>query len=183
MGSVIPVIEAEAIRGHIQQSDTRAEVAVRFRLIDEAVLAPVADHQTQSQKSEGEEIHEQRGAEADIRSEEVVHPIGAEFEEGGLGRHAPLASADEGGRQVHPHEEAEARDVEGEVRWTVALVADGGGDVIGPVPFDMVVLDVVEVVGVPGVAEEGIEEVGEGGVEEGEAFGEDATLVDVLVHH
>jgi len=67
------------------------------------------------------------------------------------------------------------------VREGVALEADGRRQVARAVALDVVVLDVVVVVRVPGVAHEGVHDVGEEVVDEGEAAGEHAALVDVLV--
>lgn len=70
-----------------------------------------------------------------------------------------------------------------EVEDVVTLIAKRGRQVVGSVALDVVVLDMMVEVAVPGMAHERIEHVGEGVVEPGHVLGQDTSHVDVLVHH
>lgn len=70
-----------------------------------------------------------------------------------------------------------------EVPEAVPLVPDGGAQVARAVALNMVVLHMVVKVRVPGVAHQGVQQVGEGEVEPGVRLVQDAAAVDVLVHH
>ncbi|TKW51113.1 hypothetical protein CTA1_12224 [Colletotrichum tanaceti] len=181
-GMVAPV----PARVEVVRRDAGAKVRVRLVGVDEGVLAPVADHQAQAEQQQRAE--EDKGGGAAVEAVQGAEDgVVAELPEGRLPGVAQLALAEEVARQVEPDEEEEAGDVAEEVEGVVALVADGGGQVVGPVALDVVVLDVVVEVGVPGVAHEGVGDVGEGGVEGPQEAaglpGEDAAHVDVLVHH
>ena len=69
-----------------------------------------------------------------------------------------------------------------EVQCGVALIAHSRGEIVRPVAFDVVVLNVVKEVRVPGMAHERVEDVGEDGVDQGVFFVQHAPHVDVLVH-
>lgn len=86
-------------------------------------------------------------------------------------------------REFEPDEEEEAEEVVQEVREGVTLVPDRGGEVVRPVAFGVVVLDVVVEVGVEGVAQEGLDDVREGLVEPGVFLLQDSVAVDVVVEH
>lgn len=65
----------------------------------------------------------------------------------------------------------------------IALVAHSRAEVVGSVAFDMVVLDMVEVVAIPRMAHQWVGNVWEEIVEPGEVLLEDSAHMDVLMHH
>ena len=154
-----------------------------MRLVDEGVLAPVSDHEAQAHDGERDEEDEGGGAGVDVREHGVEEEVGCDFAAAGLEGEGGLAVGEEVPGELEPDEEVEAAEVVEEVEDVVALVADRRGKVVGPVAFDVVVLDVVEVVRVPGVAHERVHDVWEGLIDQGVGLVEDAAHVDVLVHH
>ena len=169
--------------GDVDERDAAPKVRVGLDLVHEGVLAPVAHHEPETHQRERDEQRPHGRAQVDEARGAVQEQVGAGLGSARLERGARLALAHEVRRQVDPDEEKEAGDVVGKVPGVVALVADGGAEVVGAVALDVMVLDVVVVVCVPGVAHERIEDVGEGAVEPGEARRQDAAHVDVLVHH
>ena len=161
---VVAVVEAEAIRADVEERDAGAEVRGRVEVVDEGVLAPVADHEGDAHAEEREEEDEDGGSRAEV-CHECDEGQPGDFRQDGFERRAVLPPPDEVAGEVEPGGEHEVQDVMREVPGVVALVADRAAEVAGPVALDVVVLDVVEVVGVPGVAHERVEEVGEDGVE------------------
>lgn len=167
----------------VNQSDARAKVGVGVDFVDEGMLAPVANHQAHAELHERQQEHAEGRAPGHISPEEEEGGVVADFPEGGFAGEIGLALAEEVQRQLQPDQEEEATDVAEEVEEVVALIADGRGEVLGAVALDVVVLDVVVIVGVPGVAHERVGDVGEQLVKPAEAFLQDPAHVDMLVHH
>lgn len=67
--------------------------------------------------------------------------------------------------EVEPDEEKEAAEVVEEVKQIVALVSEGGGEIVRSVALDVVVFHVVVIVAVPCVAHQWIGDVGKVHVE------------------
>lgn len=146
------------------------------------MLAPVANHQAEAHDGQRQQEHKDGRPPVEL-PHGVLQGVAAELPEGRLEReHRPVLPEEVEGK-LEPDEEVEAPDVVQEVPEAVALVPDGGAQVVRAVALDVVVLDVVVEVRVPGVAHEGVQQVGEGEVEPGVGLVEDAAAVDVLVHH
>ena len=145
VGGMIAVVEAEAVARDVEERDAGPEVGVRVGLVDEGVLAPVPDHEAGAHGEEGDQVDEEGGARVE-GGEEGEISVGGEFGEEGFEREGGLVFAEEVEGEVGPDEEEEAQEVVEEVGQGVALVADGGGEVRGPVAFDVVVFYVVEVI-------------------------------------
>lgn len=171
--------------GNVDQGNAGAKVGVWIDVVDKSMLPPVAHHEADAQLQQGQQEDEQGGLPGDIGPEQVDGRVIETLAEGRLDGEIDLALAEEVQRQLQPDEEVEAADVAEKVAQLVALVADGGRQVVGPVAFDVMMLDMMIVVGVPGVAHQRIGEVGEQLVEPGQGRGalQDAAHVDVLVHH
>lgn len=161
-GGEVPL--ANAYR-HINQGDAGAEVRIRLVGVDKGVLSPIADHQTQSHEREGPE--EDKGRRLAVEAVQGVQEgVVAELPESRLEAVLRLTLAEKVPRQVEPDQKDEASDVVQEVEDVVTLVADGGRQVVGAVALDVVMFYVVVKVRVPGVAHEGVGDVGKRGVEE-----------------
>lgn len=160
--------------GHVNQCDARPKVRVGVVGVHEGVLAPVADHEAGAHDEKRQQVDDKGGLGAKERRHGGVEGVGEELASGGPHHAGPLLSEVE--RQLQPDEE-EAADVAEEVGRAFPLVAQCRRQVVRAVVLDVVVLDVVVVVRVPHVAHERVEDVGEQGVEGGEAPGQDAALV------
>jgi len=55
---VVAVVEAEAVRGNIDQSDTRPKVRIRLQIINKGMLAPITNHQSNPHDREREQENE-----------------------------------------------------------------------------------------------------------------------------
>lgn len=171
--------------GHVDQRDARPVVGVRLVGVDEGVLAPVPDHEAEPHQGQGEQEDEQgRVAIKEEQGEEGG--VVSELPAGGLESHLGAVLAEEVQGQVEPDEEEEAPEVVQEVPDVVALVPHGGREVVRPVALDVVVLHVMVEVRVPGVAHQGVGDVGEQQVEGARPrppLRQHPARVDVLVHH
>lgn len=52
--------------GHVNESDATSEIRIRFALVDKSVLTPIADHQAQPQKHEGQQQCKSRSTSVDV---------------------------------------------------------------------------------------------------------------------
>lgn len=146
------------------------------------MLSPVTDHQPQPHDYQRQYKDESRGLRVQLEHG-VLEDIRPQLPESLPCCHAVPPLADKVRRQIQPNKKEKLAHVVQEVQHAVPLIADSGALVIGPVALDVVVLDVVVEVAVPGVAHERVQQVGEGGVEPGVALVQHAPAVDVLVHH
>lgn len=79
VSSVIAVVEAEAITGNVDESDTGAEIGCRVYFVDESVLAPVADHEAEPEEAEGDNEGAETGLQMDLRRHEGEKAEAGEF--------------------------------------------------------------------------------------------------------
>lgn len=142
---------------NINQCDTRAVVRVRINGVHESVLAPVSHHETTAHDRERENKHEHGRPGIDIVVEQVDSDIVAEFPECGPAGIFELALPEEVERKLEPDEEKEPANVTGKVPATIAIVEHGRAEVLLAISLDVVVLDMVVVIGVPRVSEHGIQ--------------------------
>lgn len=152
------------------------------------MLSPIAHHQRHPQHHQRQHHRPKHRLPSPGRKvpHGDVHGVATILPERRLGRLLVASLAREIQRQIQPHQEIESADVLGKLAELIALVPDRRRQIIRPVALDVVVLDVVVVVRVPGVAHQGIQNIGKHGVEYPRPpfiFGQDATHVDVLVHH
>lgn len=172
----------KATHRDIDQGDTRPVIAVWLVPVHERMLAPVADHQAKTHDGQRQQEHKDGRPPVEL-PHGVLQGVAAELPEGCLEReHRPVVPQEVEGK-LEPDEEVEPPDVMQEVPDAVPLVPDGGAQVAGAVALDVVVLDVVVEVRVPGVAHKGVQQVREGEVEPGIGLVQDTAAVDVLVHH
>lgn len=147
------------------------------------MLSPVSSHKSQSQQKEWE-YDNHKGSSRIEKPPQAIHgKVAKALGPCGTGGQLVLLLAHKIQGQVQPDQKVEAADVLGKVPGVVALKVDSRRQVSWAVALDVVVLDVVVVVRVPGVAHEWIQDEGEGAVQPGPALGQHAALVDVLVHH
>ena len=152
--SMIPIVEAVPVAGHVDQSDGGTQVGSGIDVVDKGVLAPVTDHQCDAHLQQGQHEHEERGAEV-LASADVDEGVRGEFRDEGPDGQSALVLAEEVHWEIDPDEEEETTNVVEEMYKLVALVADRAGEVVGAVGFGVVVFDVVVIVRVPGVAHQG----------------------------
>ena len=146
------------------------------------MLSPIPHHHPAAHTDEGQDEHEQRRARVQPRHRHHER-IARQLRQDGLDEQPVPPLAHEVQRELDGDEEEEAEDVQREMEDGVALVADGGGQVVRAVPLAVVVLDVVVVIRVPGVAHEWLEHVRDGPVEESVSLCEDPAVMDVVVQH
>lgn len=146
------------------------------------MLAPVSNHEANAEQEQRQQECKECGS-GIVAEQQVNSCVVGELPEGGFACQHELSIADEIRGQVEPDEEEEATDIVEEVKDVVTLIAQRGGQVVGSIALDVVVLDVVVEVAVPGVAHERIEHVWEGVVEPCHVLSQDTSHVDVLVHH
>jgi hypothetical protein len=99
----------------------------------------------------------------------------------GLERHHRLASAQEVAWQIEPDQEVESANVLQKVIDVVALVPDCGREIVRTVAFHVMMLDVVEVVRVPRMSHQWIQDVWEQLVDDSVLLVEHSTGVNVLM--
>jgi hypothetical protein len=88
-------------------------------------------------------------------------------------------------RQLERYKEKEACNVDHEVNYTISLVAKGRGQVVGSVALNMMVLNMVVVVRVPGMTEKRIEDIRKTNINyvEWESSSEYTVHMNMLVPH
>lgn len=146
------------------------------------MLSPVANHQAESHDGKRKQEHKESSPPVEL-PHGVMERIAAQLPECRLGGKQRPALADKVEGQVKPHQQIEASDIVQKLPYVVSLVADGRAQIVRAVALDVVVFDVVVKVTVPGVAHQGVGDVGEAQVEPRVLFFEDTSPVDVLVHH
>lgn len=117
------------------------------------MLAPVSNHQATSHDQQRQKENEDRCAGVDIVIQQINRRVVAELPESCAAGIAELTLPPEVEREFGPDEEKESADVASKVKPVVAVVKHCGAQVIGAVALDMVMLDVVVVVRVPGMPE------------------------------
>lgn len=171
--------------GDVDQRDAGPVVGVGLVGVDERVLAPVAHHEPGAHQHERHQEDEEGRPAVDLEQRQERGVVG-QLPEGRLERERGAVFPEEVQRQVAPDEEVEASDVVQEVPDVVPLVAEGGGQVVGPVAFDVVVLHVVVEVCVPRMAHQRVGDVRERDIEQVDQrilLAQHTTAVDVLMHH
>ena len=144
------------------------------------MLPKVPDHESNTHLHEGNDKHEKGGWKIAL-SHEVYESVIQKLRQRSLGRKTVLALTDKVHGQLDPDEGKETTDIEQKVAQRVALVAEGRGKVFRPVVLDVMMLYVVVVVGIPGVAHQRLEDVGPDMVEPGVFFGQETTIVDMVM--
>ncbi len=169
---------------YVDQRDARPEVRVRLIGVNKRMLAPVANHEAHT--------HEQKRGNKDKGGGLAVESVhGADvcivghLPERRLESIPGLSLPQEVERQVEPDHEEEAADVVKKVENVVTLVSNSRGEIVGPVAFDVMVLDMVVKVRVPCMSHERIRDIRENFVDNAEnpSLRQDSVHVDVLVHH
>ena len=174
---------AEGTYGNVDDSDAGAEVRVRLDLVDKRVLCPVPNHHAEAHNGERNQEHETRSPRIHEGEHAIQEQVVSNLETACLEREIGLPRAKKVPRQIEPAEEVEAAHIVQEMPDIIPLVAHGGAQIVWSVGFDVVVLDVVEVVRVPGMAHERIRDIREHRIEERVCLAQDSTHVNVLVHH
>lgn len=146
------------------------------------MLPPISDHESHAEQQERKQDGEEGGSMVHL-IQRVHAGVRGKLPKGSFGRNAGSALSEEVQGQIEPDENVEATDVMEEMPNVVPLIAQRRRKVVGPVPLYVMVLDMVVEVRVPRVSHERIQDVREELVEEGKSRVEDASHVDVLMHH
>lgn len=146
------------------------------------MLSPVANHQTQSHKHEGQQ-QDTEGSPRIDPEQGNQHGVIGQLPECSPESQASLSLAKKIHGQVDPDEKEEATDIVEEVPDVVALVNESGGEVLRAVSLDVMVLYVVIKVGVPGMTHQRIRDVGKIQVKQPELFVQNTSHMNVLMHH
>lgn len=147
------------------------------------MLSPIARHEAQSKGQQWQDEHANGRARVDISPHQVDEHVVAPLPQRRLEGILALSGPQKVQGQVQPDEEKETAHIAGKIRDRVAVIPHGRIEVCRPVALDMMMFDVVVVVGVPGVAHQWINDVGKQSVEDPILWGEDAVHVDVLMLH
>jgi hypothetical protein len=145
------------------------------------VLSPVPCHERQAHEREGDQEDEDGSRGIDIFEQNVQERIIADLASAGFECHHRLASSQEVTWQIEPDQEVESAYVLQKVIDVVALVPDCGREIVRTVAFHVMVLDVVEVVRVPRMSHQWIQDVWEQLVDDSVLLVEHSTGVNVLM--
>ena len=167
----------------VNQSDAGAKVRRRIDLVHQRMLAPIAHHHRNPHQQQRQQKDKRRRPRIRTHKQHRQHSVRAQLPARSLRRHPVLALLRKVKRQLNPDQKQEPAHVRQEITQLVSLVAYRRRQVLGPVPFDMVVLDVMVVVGVPRMAHQRVRDVREQHVEQPVLAVQNAAHVDVLVHH
>jgi hypothetical protein len=115
------------------------------------MLAPVSDHKAEAEEEKGEDVDEEGWAEV-LTGHEVEESVVCCFPKGAFQGEGVFFLLEEVEREIEPDKEVKMADVVEEVWEGVSLVTNGGAEIIWAIAFNVVVFDVVIIVGVPGVA-------------------------------
>ena len=168
---------------NVNDSDARSEVRIRLRLVDECMLAPVSDHHSQSHDGQWQKKHEEGGSSIEIGKHGIQESVARKFAATRFESKIRLARAEEVPWQIEPDEDVESTEVVQEMPDIVALVPDRGRQVVRSVTFDVVMLDVVEIVRVPCVAHQRVHNVWECQIDQRVCLVQYAAHMYMLVHH
>lgn len=135
------------------------------------MLAPVADHQAQSEEKQGEDEDEERCVSVHKAIHAVDEEVVSDLPGSRLETLEDLAFPEEVARKLKPHEEKKSAEVAQKIGQLVSLVPDRRGQIVRPIPFHVMMLDVVVVVRVPRMSHERIGDVGKERVNEPETLG------------
>lgn len=166
----------------INQCDTGPKVGIRLDLVYESVLAPIAGHQRNAHQSKRNQEDRDGSAGVNKLVHAVKEDVVCNLTASSLERKTGLVVAHEIARQVEPNKQVKAANIVQEVQNAVALVSHCRGQIVGSIAFDVVVLDVMEEIGVPGVSHQRVKDVWEDSIDKGVFLVQDTSHVNVLVH-
>ena len=171
-----------SIYGYIDQRDAGSEVRVRIYFIHEGMLTPVPHHQAQTHEHERDPEREHRGPGIDAEGHVVQKRITRRFRQESFDSKIRLSLTEKVHRQIPPDKKEEPAKILRKTPRRIALIPNRRREITRPIALDMMVLDVVVVVRVPGMTHQRLQDVGERDVEPVPVFGQDAIIVDVIVH-
>lgn len=146
------------------------------------MLTPVPDHQAQTHEEERDPEGEDGCLGTDAKGHVVQEHIARRFRQESLDSQIRLSLAEEVHRQIQPDKKEEPPKILSKTPRRVALIPDRRRQIIRPVAFDMVMLDVVVIVRVPSMAHQRLEHIRKGDVKPVPVLGQDAIIVDMVVH-
>jgi len=148
---VVAVVEAVAVAGHVEEGYAAPVVRVWIDVVDEGVLAPISDHEAEAEEEEGENVDEEGWAEV-LTGHEVEEGVVCCFPKGAFEGDGVFFLLEEVEGKIEPDQKVKTTNVVEEVWEGVSLVTNGGAEIIWAIAFNVVVFNVMIIVGVPGVA-------------------------------